>query len=198
MSTLKKIPPNVRGLFPMPLKKVREEDKYWYCCNKMVSHNELGRFMKNISNAANLSRVYTNHCIRSTVVCQLKESGMSNDDISSVTGHKNSESIQRYVRKRRDTDKQKISDCLSNSLSSEIMPSSSSTLEKRSKQSSSENDLSNAIGSQAICDTININNQSSKEINCYQLVNKLNEPTTQRPIILNFNGTFNNCSFHNL
>ena len=195
---LEKIPPNVCGLFPMPLKKVREEDKYWYCCNKMVSHNELGRFMKKISNAANLSRIYTNHCIRSTVVCQLKESGMSNDDISSVTGHKNSESIQRYVRKRRDTDKQKISDCLSNSLSStESMPSSSSSSEKRSKQTS-ENDLSIAIGSQDTCDIINISSQSSKEINCYQLVNKQNHATTERPIILNFNGTFNNCSFHNV
>ena len=61
---LEKIPPNVCGLFPMPLKKVKEGDKFWYCCNKMVSHNELVRHMKKLSSAANLSRQYTNHCIR--------------------------------------------------------------------------------------------------------------------------------------
>ena len=197
-STLKKYLPMSVDYFLCLKRKSEKRTSIGTAAIKWSVINELGRFMKKISNAANLSRIYTNHCIRSTVVCQLKESGMSNDDISSVTGHKNSESIQRYVSKRRDTDKQKISDCLSNSLSStEIVPSSLSSSEKRSKQTS-ENNLSNAIGSQETCDIINISSQSSKEINCYQLVNKQNQATTERPIILNFNGTFNNCSFTNL
>ena len=47
-----------------------------------------------ISKAAQLSKTYTNHCVRTTLVCVMKEQGMSNEEISSVTGHKRSESIQ--------------------------------------------------------------------------------------------------------
>ena len=50
--------------------------------------------------------------MRSTVVSQLKESGLSNDYISSVTGHKSASSIQRYVKTRCDIDRREISDAL--------------------------------------------------------------------------------------
>lgn len=72
--------------------------------------------MKTISLGASLSSVYTNHCVRVTVVTNLKESGFSNDDIAGITGHKSTESVRRYIRKRKDQDKQKISDVLQNQL----------------------------------------------------------------------------------
>ena len=49
--------------------------------------------MKNISRSTGLSRVYTNHCVRVTVVTELKEQGFSNDEIASLTGHKSSVSL---------------------------------------------------------------------------------------------------------
>ena len=55
---------------------------------------------------------------------------------------------------------------------------------------SDENDLSSPQRSEGVSDMININSQSSKEINCYQLADELNPQQRN-------DGTSNNCSFHN-
>ena len=44
--------------------------------------------MKNISNKAGLSKSYTNHCVRVTVISELVEQGFSSDEIATHTGHK--------------------------------------------------------------------------------------------------------------
>ena len=58
--------------------------------------------MKDLSKECRLSQSYTNHCIRVTTVNVMKEQGCSDDQISFVTGHKNSPSIIRYCRNRTD------------------------------------------------------------------------------------------------
>jgi len=51
-------------------------------------------------------------------VTELKERGFTNDEIASVTGHKSSDSVAAYHRRRRDIEKRKLSDALNEGLSS--------------------------------------------------------------------------------
>ena len=69
----------------------------WYM-NMALSHNLLGKMMFEISAAANLSRTYTNHCVRATAICRLKSCNIEDRRICAVSGHKNVSSLQSYDR----------------------------------------------------------------------------------------------------
>lgn len=105
------IPEAVEVLFPQPLVKPRPNEM-WYSSKKVVGKNGIGDFMKTISKEANLSKVYTNHSVRVTTISELFSQGFTVDQIQSVSGHKNPQSIQRYIRKRRAEDFSKVSDAL--------------------------------------------------------------------------------------
>jgi len=64
----------------------------------LVGKDKLGNLMTRLSQVCHLSRKYTNHCLRVTGVNALYQSGLSPAEICSVTGHKNTLSIQRYIR----------------------------------------------------------------------------------------------------
>ena len=53
--------------------------------------------MKKISEKAELSQIYTNHCIRATTSTVLSHSSFNQNDIISVTGHKDPKSLLPYV-----------------------------------------------------------------------------------------------------
>ncbi len=53
--------------------------------------------MPTISKKAKLSRMYTNHCIRATSATALAAGGHSLQEIASVTGHRNIQSLQSYI-----------------------------------------------------------------------------------------------------
>lgn len=114
---LSKIPPSVSVLFPKP--KKNHSDGYWYCEKQVVGKHTLYDMMKNISKAAQLSRIYTNHCVRSTVVTLLSNEGFKVDEIKSVTGHKRTESLERYNKRMRLEKKKELSNVLSESLINE-------------------------------------------------------------------------------
>jgi len=105
------IPDTVEVLFPQPLIKPKPNEK-WYSSKRVVGKNAIGDFMKTISKEANLSKLYTNHSIRVTTISELFSQGFSVDQIQSVSGHKNPQSVQRYIRKRRAEDFAKVSDAL--------------------------------------------------------------------------------------
>ena len=77
---------------------VKCEGGKWYA-NRAVGINTLADMMKNISLAAELSRVYTNHSLRATSCTVLAGKGYKSRDICSVTGHRNETSIAPYVRR---------------------------------------------------------------------------------------------------
>ena len=52
--------------------------------------------MKEFSKAANLSQVYTNHCIRATAITLWSDAGLSNRHIMSLSGHRNENSLKSY------------------------------------------------------------------------------------------------------
>jgi len=107
-----RIPPNCDLLFPIPIKKFLHK-KFWYCLNRSLGVNTIGSFMKNISKNAKLDAMYTNHCVRVTVVSTLKDNGLPCNDIAAVTGHKNIQSVEKYVRRKSDIQKRSVSQMLS-------------------------------------------------------------------------------------
>ena len=90
------------NLFPKPCKLMCKSKKSWYTENLKVGKNTIDTLMSNLSIKLNLSKRYTNHCLRVTFVTILKEHGFSNSEICQFTGHKNPQSVERYNRKRRD------------------------------------------------------------------------------------------------
>ena len=54
--------------------------------------------MKRLSQEAQLETVYTNHCLRATAIRHMKQSGVEDRKIATVSGHKNLSSLQAYDR----------------------------------------------------------------------------------------------------
>ena len=121
-----RLPENAEYLFYQPLKNWRES-KCWYNANLVVGAQKLGNLMKTISQSANLSKLYTVHCIRATIVTEMFNNGAAVQDIQCVTGHKNSDSVKRYLKRVGDSKKQDFSRMLvssfCNSTSSSVGPS---------------------------------------------------------------------------
>ena len=76
-----------KRLFP------NENEGPWYD-NQVVGVNTLSSYMKTISSKAELSNIYTNHCIRATAITVLDEAGVEARHIMSVSG----QSIRRYCK----------------------------------------------------------------------------------------------------
>ena len=87
------------------------KDGVWYK-NSAVGKNVLNGMMKKMSEIGNLSKVYTNHCIRRTVVSSLDDFGFQDKDIMTVTGHKYAASLGPYLGQPSLKRKQQMSMCL--------------------------------------------------------------------------------------
>ncbi|MEL7309423.1 MAG: DUF3504 domain-containing protein, partial [Pseudomonadota bacterium] len=120
--------PTNNFLFPRPLKKWYSK-VMWYSEKSKMGKDSIGEFMKSISIAAGLEKMYTNHCVRVTVVSELNAQGFSSAQIASVTGQKRIESVDRYIR-RRNSEKRNISDALTQAM---LPPN------KRTKDDAAEN-----------------------------------------------------------
>ena len=67
----------------------------------VLGHSILQDMMSRLSVKANLSKRYTNHCVRATVVTTLKDVGYDNHEICAITGHHSIASVQSYDRLER-------------------------------------------------------------------------------------------------
>lgn len=121
---MSKLSPNNEELFQKPLSKPSKDQ--WFCSNRTLGKNYIGNLMSILSENLQLSKRYTNHCVRVTNVSVLRESGYTNEQIASVTGHKNPNSVQRYAKKRRDDSFYQPSEALqagsSASVSRKVVP----------------------------------------------------------------------------
>lgn len=102
--------PDSDDLFHRPVNGRKNGPRY-YSDKQVRGQNYLGNFMKTISKALHLSRLYTNHCIRCTTVTRAKENGLNNSDVCLITGHKDQRSIDRYDRPT-DSRKRQLSSAL--------------------------------------------------------------------------------------
>jgi len=122
-SYLKLLPKTTKDntLFPLP----RKND---FSSEAVLGKDTLGKFMSNLSTNADLHQTYTNHCVRVTVVSVLKNRGYSNEEVASITGHKNVTSVQRYARHLNNSSLQKISDSLDQGKSQTASTSASTAV----------------------------------------------------------------------
>ncbi|XP_070573869.1 uncharacterized protein KIAA1958-like [Ptychodera flava] len=93
---LSKLHPKQTAMFQRPLTFIDHSAPIWYY-NAPLGSKKLGDMMKDISKAANLSMVYTNHCLRATAATILAGQNVSTHLIMKVTGHRNEESVKHYV-----------------------------------------------------------------------------------------------------
>ena len=94
--------------------------------------------MKGLSERAKLSKNYTNHCIRSTCITNLDDSGFEARHITAVSGHKSETTIKNYSVKCPDKKKRQMSDALSERFLPNVQVKSSSPVAKKSKLSHTE------------------------------------------------------------
>jgi hypothetical protein len=95
---LAKLNPKCQSFFQRPKTlKNPETEEIWFE-NKSLGIHTIESFMKTMSTEAELSQIYTNHCLRATTSTVLANAGFDARNICSVTGHKNSQSLSSYVK----------------------------------------------------------------------------------------------------
>jgi len=83
--------------------------------------------MKEISIGANLSKTYTNHCVRSTSITVLSDSGVPARHIMSISGHKNEQSLSSYNSIPSTSQLKQCSEIISNAIGAKNQTSSHQT-----------------------------------------------------------------------
>lgn len=92
---LSKLNPQSPVFFQYPKRNWAPTDEVWYD-NKPLGVNKLDNMMKEISQAAQLSRLYTNHSVRATAITLWSNSGVPNRHIMAISGHRNEQSLSHY------------------------------------------------------------------------------------------------------
>lgn len=108
------------ALFQTPRNSFCDDDATWYE-NRPLGKNKLGSMMSDLSKFAELSKNYSNHCIRATAIMALDRAGFESRHIITVSGHRNEASIKSYSRDTSSDQKRKMSETISN-----LLPSTSS------------------------------------------------------------------------
>ena len=72
----------------------------WNCKTANIGKDTLGNLLPILTERCELSKRYTNHCVRVTTVQVLCEQGYDNDEIALVTGHKDASSVMKYCTKK--------------------------------------------------------------------------------------------------
>ena len=108
---LSKRHPGNNFLWQRALESFIDTNDIWYYKSPM-GKNTLGTMMVTISKAANLSKRYTNHCIRATCVSALDCAGFEARQIMSVSGHKAETSIRSYSNQISEQTKRNMSGAL--------------------------------------------------------------------------------------
>ena len=91
------------------------EESVWFK-NLHLGVNNLGSMMKELSKAANLSQVYSNHCIRETAKKMWSVDGLSSHHNMRLCGHRNEDSLKSYNTRLLSQQLQVCSNVLSSAL----------------------------------------------------------------------------------
>lgn len=87
-----------------------------YFDNVALWHNHFGSFMSELSKAAHLSQVYTNHSLCATTVHVLDNAEIPSRHIMTVTGHKAESSLKTYFGKTDDAKKRRMPEIINRKL----------------------------------------------------------------------------------
>ena len=84
-------------LFQHVLCGCQPNSRPWFA-NAPLGHNSISEMMPKLSVSAHLSKSYTNHCVRATVVTDLMDARFSPHKVWAVMVHKNAQSLEHYDR----------------------------------------------------------------------------------------------------
>ena len=116
---LEKLHPQCSAFFQFPKRSWKSQsEKVWYE-NRCLGVNKLGGLMKELSVAAGLSQVYTNHCVRATAITLWSDAGLSNRHIMTISGHRNENSLKSYNTRPSSAQLQICSNVISHALSAQ-------------------------------------------------------------------------------
>lgn len=152
------------SLFQPPLQFPKENVRY---AAQPVVKNKLAGMMGRISSDANLSKRYTNHCIRATVATGLKRKGLYLLSIMSVTGHRNVKSLDSYIQAPDDSERRKISATLQN-LAPIPVQSTSTSSTSQTLTSVGTSSSWNYSSSQSTTSTMNVSRNPLADHNVLQ------------------------------
>lgn len=113
-----KLNPDCNAFFQFPKRFWKgPEESVWFE-NRCLGANKLGSRMKELSKAAHLSQVYTNHCIRATAITLWWDSGLSYHHAMTLymSGHRNENSLKSYNARPSSQQLQVCSNVLSSAL----------------------------------------------------------------------------------
>ena len=100
--------PGISDLWQRPNHHWKGPGCFWFCKSPM-GHKMLSTMLKRMSEDAELSKTYTNHCLRVTASKGLSDAGNERSDICIVTGHASVSSLDPYINMPSDAKKRKLS-----------------------------------------------------------------------------------------
>jgi len=114
---ISKLNPKCDSLFQYPRRNwsVDDSDNVWYEA-RPLGVNKLDGMMKAISEEAQLSKLYTNHCVRATAITLWSNAGIPNRHIMAISGHRNEQSLSHYNTRPSTSQLRNCSEVLSRSL----------------------------------------------------------------------------------
>ena len=92
---LSKLNPRCESFFQYKRKNWSAEDNIWYEA-RPVGVNSLDTMLKNISQEASLSQLYTTNSVRATAMTVWSNAGIPNRHIMATSGHRNDQSLAHY------------------------------------------------------------------------------------------------------
>ncbi len=108
--------PEISTLWQKPRQKFDPRKESVWFEQKVIGHDPLNNFMKNISVQAKLSQIYTNYCLHTTIGTELDQAGYASCHIMTVTGHKSENSVKKYATKTLNSKKREMFETLSKNL----------------------------------------------------------------------------------
>lgn len=118
---MEKLNSNRNELWQKPKPHVDGPESEWFV-NQVLGKDTLNNAMKCLSAAAGLSKTYTNHSIRATVVTVMDDNDCPTRHIQATTGHKSESSIKAYAKKISAKKRREICELLQNQVHSENPP----------------------------------------------------------------------------
>ncbi len=112
---MSKINKNFKHLWQWPKKEVDIMDAVWYD-NVPLGVNKIGGFMKQLSEDAQLSKIYTNHSICATCITYLDQAGFKSRHIMAVSSHKSETTVKPYAKKCPEMKKRAMSSALAEKI----------------------------------------------------------------------------------
>lgn len=108
---LSKLDPKSNDFFQQVRRNITLNAVTWYN-GRPIGANTIAGFMSRISKDAELSMVYTNHCIRVTAITCLSNEGINETNIIALSGHRKVQSLIPYQRKLGTNKRRNISNML--------------------------------------------------------------------------------------